>query len=633
MAQRNNIRSALAMGGELRHIELQGKQRWSLGRDVERKESVMTEATLLDFYRREMEHERPDQYTWFTPKGKTAWSTGGFFSATAALADALAGLGVGPGDRVAMIANNRPEWHVADLAILDLGAVDVPFYPNLTADQVAFQTADSEAKVAIAEDAEQAEKLLTTRDRLPGLEHVIQMDGPFAEGVHSLEELIRDHESASAGDRFWERARKVQPEDLATIVYTSGTTGRPKGVMLSHRNFTSNVEAFMPRMPVVEDDLALEFLPLCHVFERTAGYAYMYAGCRRAYCATAVVGDLIADIAPTGFASVPRLFEKIHATIMSRVEGASSTRKKLFAWAVDTGWQVAQLRLEGRTPGLLLGLKHGVADHLVLSKIRAALGGRVRFCISGGAPLAASLNRFFHSIGIPIQEGYGLTETSPGIGIAGSAPGENRLGAVGTALHNIEVKLAPDGELLVRGPSVFSGYWNLPDATAEAFDEDGFFRTGDIARIDEDGFIWITDRKKDLIVTAGGKNIAPQPIENDLKKSPYIDNAVLIGDRRPYLIALLSPAADELQTWAAQRGLGGTELPKLLAMPEVQTLFSEAIEEVNRNLARFEQIKKYRVLPRPLSLEDGHLTPTLKVKRRVVEKEFASLIEELYGPS
>ncbi len=292
-----------------------------------------------------------------------------------------------------------------------------------------------------------------------------------------------------------------------------------------------------------------------------------------------------------------------------------------------------RLWLDGRRPGFVLGLQHGLADRLVLSKIRAALGGRVRFAVSGGAPLAGSLNRFFHAVGIPIQEAYGLTETSPGISVSGAAPGENRLGVVGRALHNLEVKLAPDGELLVRGPSVFPGYWNLPEATAEAFDEDGFFHTGDIARIDEDGFVWITDRKKNLIVTAGGKNIAPQPIENELKKSPYIDNAVVIGDRRPYLVALLSPNADEIGAWATRRGLGERELAELLAMPEVEQLFAEAVQKVNRNLARFEQIKKFRILPRPLSLEEDHLTPTLKVKRRVVEKDYADLLDELYAPS
>ncbi len=590
----------------------------------------MPDATILDFYRRDVEHDRPDQYTRFTPGGKTVWSTQRLFSATAALADALAGMGVGHGDRVVLISNNRPEWHVVDLAVLDLGAVNVPFYPNLTPDQVAYQVADSGARVAVAEDPEQMEKILEKRHQLPELEHLVQMDGPAPQGVLLLEDLIRTGDGAEAGERFWERAKAVNPDDMASIVYTSGTTGRPKGVMLTHRNFTSNVEAFFPRLPVTEDDLALEFLPLCHVFERTGGYTYMYAGCRRAYCATAVVAEVIADIAPTIFASVPRLFEKIHATIMSKVEAAPPTRRKLFQWSVETGWQVAQLRLEGRRPGPVLGLKYGLADRLVLSKIRAALGGRVKAAISGGAPLAGSLNRFFHSIGIPIQEGYGLTETSPGIGISGSAPGENRLGAIGRRLHNVEVKLAPDGELLVRGPSVFAGYWNNPEATAEAFDEEGFFRTGDIARIDEDGFIWITDRKKDLIVTAGGKNIAPQPIENELKKSPYIDNAVLIGDRRPYVVALLSPAAEELETWAAQHGLAGRSLAELISEPTVEQLFADAVEAVNAGLARFEQIKKYRILPEPLSLEGGHLTPTLKVKRRVVEREFAGLIEELY---
>ena len=593
----------------------------------------MGDATILDFYRREVEHDRPDQYTRFTPEGTTTFSTGEFLATTAALADALAELGVGRGDRVVLLSNNRPEWHMVDLAILDLGAVDVPFYPNLTPAQVAYQVADSGAKVAVAEDAEQMGKFLEKREELPGLEHLIQIEGPAEEGVLLLGEVVDAHRGSAAVDRFWERAAGVEAGDLATIVYTSGTTGRPKGVMLSHLNFTSNVEAFLPRVPVTSEDLALEFLPLCHVFERTAGYTYMSVGCRRAYCATADVADVIADVAPNIFASVPRLFEKIHATIMSKVETAPPLRRKLFHWAVDTGWKVARLRLEGRRPGPLLGLEHGLADHLVLSKVRAALGGRVKLCISGGAPLAQSLNEFFHAVGIPIQEGYGLTETSPGIGIAGSAPGENRLGAVGRALHNVEVKLAPDGELLVRGPSVFSGYWNNPEATAEAFDEDGFFHTGDIARIDEDGFIWITDRKKDLIVTAGGKNIAPQPIENELKKSPYIDNAVLIGDRRPYVVALLSPAAEELETWAARNGLGGTPLVELLGRPEVRKLFDEAVERVNRDLARFERIKKFRVLTEPLTVETGHLTPTLKVKRRVVEKDFAELIEELYSSS
>ncbi len=387
----------------------------------------------------------------------------------------------------------------------------------------------------------------------------------------------------------------------------------------------------LPRVPLGPDDLGLEFLPLCHVFERTVGYAYMERACRKAYCTPSVVAEVIKDIAPTVFASVPRLYEKINAAIMAKVESAPPIRRKLFFWAVATGKEVALRRLEGKSPGPLLGLKHAVADALVLSKVRDALGGRVNFCLSGGAPLAASVNEFFHSIGIPIQEGYGLTETSPAIGISGYQPGENRLGSVGKPLDNLEVKVAEDGELLVKGPSVFSGYWNKPEATAEVFDEDGFFRTGDIARIDEDGFIWITDRKKDLIIPAGGKNVAPQPIENELKKSPYIDNAVLIGDRRPYIVALLSPSEEALAAWAEKRGLGGTPLEELLAEPAVQRLFEEAVQLVNSRLGRFEQIKKYRVLPRMLTIEDGDLTPTMKVKRRVVEKTFADLIESMYA--
>jgi len=590
----------------------------------------MDEPTILELYRNDLENPREDHYTHATLSGRRVLSTEAFFRRTAALSEALAALGVGAGDRVALLSDNRPEWHIADLAILALGAADVPIYPTLTPRQVAYQVADSGARVAIAENGDQARKFLAERASLPDLEHLIQIDGPTADGAVALEALVERYGSDTAGERFWERAGAVSPDDLASIVYTSGTTGDPKGVMLTHRNFTANVLAVLPRVPLGRDDLGLEFLPLCHVFERTVGYAYMARACRKAYCTPSVVAEVIGDIAPTVFASVPRLYEKIHAAIMAKVEIAPPLRKKLFHWAVETGRQVALLRLDGKRPGALLALRHGLADRLVLGKIRQALGGRVRFCLSGGAPLDAALNEFFHAVGVPIQEGYGLTETSPAIGINGYQPGENRLGSIGRPLENLEVKVAPDGELLVRGPSVFSAYWNKPEATAEAFDEEGFFRTGDIARIDEDGFIWITDRKKDLIIPAGGKNVAPQPIENELKKSPYIDNAVLIGDRRPYIVALLSPSEEGLAAWAERHGLGGSSLEALLAEPRVRRLFEEAVAEVNARLGRFEQIKKFRVLPRALTIEDGDLTPTMKVKRRVVEKKFADLIETMY---
>ncbi len=591
----------------------------------------MTEPTILDMYRKDYERPREDHYTHATLAEPRVFSTGEFFRRTAALSQALAEMGVGHGDRVLLLSDNRPEWHMADLAVLALGAADVPVYPTLTPEQAAYQASDSGAKVAVAENPEQMRKFLARRGELDQVEHFIQIEGPAEEGVLTLEEIVASHAGEDAERAFWERAARVTPDDLASIVYTSGTTGRPKGAMLTHRNFTSNVLAVLPRVSLDASDLGLEFLPLCHVFERTVGYAYMEVACKKAYCTPSMVAEVVKDVRPTTFASVPRLYEKIHAAIMAKVESAPPIRKKLFNWAVETGRKAAHRRLAGEGLGPALGFQHALADKLVLSKIRLALGGRLKFCLSGGAPLAASLNEFFHSIGIPIQEGYGLTETSPAIGINGCQPGANRLGSIGRPLENLEVKLAPDGELLVRGPSVFKGYWNKPEATAEVFDEDGFFRTGDIVRIDEDGFIFITDRKKDLIIPAGGKNVAPQPIENELKKSPYIDNAALVGDQKPYIVALLSPDAEALAAWAEQHGLGGSTLEELLGEPRVKALFEETVERVNSELGRFEQIKKFRVLPKPLSIDDGDLTPTMKVKRRVVEQKYAHLIEEMYA--
>ncbi len=591
----------------------------------------MSHPTILEMYRKDYENPRPDHYTHATLSGPRVLSTREFFTRTAALSTALASMGVSHGDHVLLLSDNRPEWHIADLAVLALGAADVPIYPTLTPDQVAYQAADSESCVAIAENAEQMQKFLAKKGELPLLTHLIQIEGTCADGVVSLDELVAAHGGVEAEKLFWERAAAVQPDDLASIVYTSGTTGPPKGAMLTHANFTSNVIAVLPRVPLDRNDVGLEFLPLCHVFERTVGYAYMETACKKAYCIPSVVAEVIREVRPTTFASVPRLYEKIHATIMSRVETAPNVRKKLFLWAVETGRQAAHRRLAGTAFGPVLGIQHALADKLVLSKIREALGARVKFCLSGGAPLAASLGEFFHSVGVPIQEGYGLTETSPAIGINGCQPGENRLGAIGKPLENLEVKLAADGELLVKGPSIFKGYWNKPEATAEVFDDEGFFHTGDIAHIDDDGFIFITDRKKDLIIPAGGKNIAPQPIENELKKSLYIDNAALVGDRRPYIVALLSPDQDALASWAEQHGLAGSSLQELLSEESVQRLFSKAVGVVNANLGRFEQVKKFRILPRPLTIEDGDLTPTMKVKRRVVEREFADLIEEMYA--
>ena len=357
----------------------------------------------------------------------------------------------------------------------------------------------------------------------------------------------------------------------------------------------------------------------------------MWKSASRAYCSIHEVGELIGTIRPTLFAGVPRFYEKIHQAVLQKAETAGLAKRELFEWALGVGRRAAFVRLAGKTLPFLLQKEFDLADRLVLSKVRQALGGRVRFCISGGAELPLHVAEFLHSVGIFVIEGYGLTETSPVIAVNGTKPGEIRLGTVGKPLENLDVRIADDGELLVRGPSVMKGYWNKPGQTAEVFDEDGFFHTGDIAELDDDGFLLIVDRKKDLIVTAGGKNIAPQPIENRLKQSPLVDSAVLIGDGRPYIVALISPEMEALAERARQEGIDFADPSHLISHPKIEQIYAGIVQAANGGLARYEQIKKFRLLPKPLTVEGGQLTPTLKVKRRVIESQFAPLIEELYA--
>jgi long-chain acyl-CoA synthetase len=587
----------------------------------------MTAKNVLDLYRNEFASTKEEHYFHYTLDGFTTLSTSEFFDRTAGLAVGLEKLGVGRGDRVMLLTDNRPEWHMVDLAAIDLGAADVPVYGTLTPAQISYQVKDSGSKLAVVENADQMAKFLQIRDECPELTHLIQIEGPCAAGVLPLDEVIDSGRSGDSRDLFWQRAEKIAGEDLLTLIYTSGTTGNPKGVTLTHENLVQNVLPSAERAPVRPDDLCLEFLPLCHVFERMLGYLYMYRGVTKAYCSVYHVGDLVATIKPNVFASVPRIYEKVYDKVMDKVNNAPPVRRALFNWAVGVGRRAYPQELAGKKPG---GFSYGLADKLVLSKVREALGGRLRYCISGGAPLPLFTNEFFHSIGIRILEGYGLTETSPVISVNGFEGGMTKLGTVGRAISNVEAKIADDGELCVKGPSVMKGYWNLPDKTAEVFDADGFFLTGDIAEIDDDGFIRITDRKKDLIVTAGGKNIAPQPIEAELKRSPLIDNAVIIGDRRPYLVVLLSPNTEALEQWAESEDVSYSSTEEITRHPKLVEAFAAVVETTNQGLASYEQIKKHSVLPLMLSIDDGTLTPTLKVKRRVVEKQYQDLIESLY---
>jgi len=559
---------------------------------------------------------------------RRAFSTGEFFRNTVSLAGALEELGVRRGDRVMLLCGTRPEWHMVDIAILALGAVNAPIYDTLTPAQIGHQLRDSGAVVAITETAEQMDRILQVREACPALRHLVQLEGERAPGILALGELM--DRGTGGDDRFWDHAGRVRPDDLATIVYTSGTTGEPKGVMLTHGNIVTNAREALERIDLSQVHLGLEFLPLCHMIERIAGYLFMSHGVSRAYCSVFHVGELIREIAPSAFAAVPRVLEKVQAAVETRAAEASAPRRALFHWALEVGWEAAGHRMEGRTPSTGLGLRHRLAERLVLSKIRAAMGGRLRAVFCGGAALPIHVHRFFQALGLPVQEAWGLTETSPIITLNGHLPGDLKVGSVGRPLPSYDFRVAPDGELLVRGPSVFAGYWRKPEATAEVFDDEGFFRTGDIGKVDGDGFVFITGRKKELIITAGGKNVAPQPIENALKSSPLIENAVLVGDGFPFVAALISTDPGGVAAWASESGKDPSD-PALLEDPALVAEIGAVVAEVNLTLARSEQVKRFAILPEPLSVEGGELTPTLKVRRRVVGQKYSELIASLYA--
>ncbi|RMG49014.1 MAG: long-chain fatty acid--CoA ligase [Acidobacteria bacterium] len=544
----------------------------------------------------------------------------------------LVSLGVQPGDRVAILSENRLEWAIADMAVLGAAAVDVPIYPTLLPEQIAYILRDSGPRVAFCSTREQAEKLLSVRERVPSLEHIVTFDPVDRAGLLPLPKLeqlgqVRIGEHPQDYD---ERAGRVVRDDLATIIYTSGTTGDPKGVMLTHDNLVQNVLNIGHVVEIGPSDSCLSFLPLSHVFERTVGYYFMvHRGVQINYAESIeAVPQNMLEVRPTVVVSVPRLYEKIYARVMSMAAAGSPAKRRIFAWAKEVGREVVARKLSGKPLGLGLRMQHKLADALVFAKLRARTGGRIRFFASGGAPLSKEIAEFFYSAGLTILEGYGLTETSPVISV--NTPERLRFGSVGPPIPNVEVRIAEDGEILTRSRSVMKGYYNKPEATAEVL-VDGWFHTGDIGRLDEDGFLYITDRKKDIIVTAGGKNIAPQPTENRLKLNKYIAEAALIGDRRKYVVALIVPDFEELEKLAAELGLETGDRRRLLDDPRIREAFQRAIDEVNVHLPRYEQIKKFALLDRPFSIESGELTPTLKVKRRVIEEKFRDVIDSLYG--
>jgi long-chain acyl-CoA synthetase len=582
----------------------------------------------------------------------------------AGLSDQLAKLGITQGDRVGIFAPNCPEWHVADLAALGLGAVVVPIYFRESAERMAYILAHSEAKAIFIAGEEQARRWAEMAPGIRGVQKVIHAgrgaesatggspapraaappapssapsapkDGGAAERRSSSAALRYEALIAGAGDTeiaaYRKRVAGLRSDLLASIIYTSGTTGEPKGVMLSHANFTSNSEASFERFQLAAGSVGLSFLPLAHVYERLVDYGYLFNGITVAYVPRMEdVPQALLEVRPHICAAVPRFFEKLYSNILERGSQTTGMRRRIFDWAIRIEHKAAPWRAYGRTVPAGVRWQWWLADRLVYKKFRAGVGGRIVEFISGGAPLATELAEFFNTVGLPLYQGYGLTETSPVIST--NLPGSSRVGTVGRPIAGVEVRIAEDGELLVRGPCVMQGYAKKPEETRAVLSPDGWLATGDIGRIEPDGFLVITDRKKELLKTAGGKLIAPAPIENALKTSPFILNAALVGDRRPYVAALIVPNFATVQARAAQGGVKFNSPQEMVSSAWVHDLIEGEIKRLTSNLAQFETIKRFALIDREFTFDGGELTFTLKLKRRVISERYAGAIERLYA--
>jgi long-chain acyl-CoA synthetase len=545
-----------------------------------------------------------------------------------AFARALHELGVRKGDRVAILAENCPEWAITDWATLCLGAITVPIYPTLTAPQVGEILRDSEPKVLVVSDKKQRRKACEAVEGT-GLNPQIICIEPDSGGETPSFEQMLNQPGALTESELRALVDASQPDDIITFIYTSGTTGEPKGAMLTHRNLLSNIEAVLELIDWRPDDVFLSFLPLSHVFERMGGHFLpIYAGLTIAYAESlfTLANDMV-EVKPTLMLGVPRFYASVMDRILASVRQMPPLRQKLFYRMLEVGKGYSQCRREGRSAPLGVRLQHAVLDKLVAAKIRERVGGRLRYFVSGGAALPKEVAEFFHAFGILIIEGYGLTETSPVLTV--NPPNAPRFGSVGKPIRGVEIKIAEDGEILARGPNIMLGYYKKPEATAAAIDPDGWFHTGDVGHMDADGYLYITDRKKDIIVLANGKNVAPQPIENMLKQSKLIQEAVVYGDGMSAPVALIVPNIDALRAFAKQQGIEATDDDALLNHDAIQKRFRQELERVNRELADFQRLKGFRLISKPFSIETGELTPTLKVKRRVVAEKYAHLLQEM----
>jgi len=558
------------------------------------------------------------------------------FERVKAISLGLRELGIKPGDKVAIVSENRPEWALTDYACLCARAADVPVYPTLTAKQTEYILRDSESVAVFCSTKAQVDKVLEVKGGLPGLKYIIAYDADAAAGQAGITALAaveaKGRAAASQHPKWKDEALTAGPDDLATLIYTSGTTGDPKGVMLTHHNLWSNVQAVLQMIPIGSGDECLSMLPLSHSYERMVDYTLFQAGVIINYAESFdTVAANLQEVKPTVVLSVPRLYEKVYARVLENALSGSAIKRTIFFWAKRTGEQWATLTLAGLPIPGGLRFKKKIADRLVFAKLQARTGGRIRFFVSGAAPLSADIAKFFYSAGLPVIEGYGLTESSPVLTL--NPLDRIKLGTVGRAIPGVELKIASDGEILAHGPNIMQGYYKLDEATRETVDQDGWLHTGDIGEIDTDGYLKITDRKKELLKTAGGKYIAPQPIEMAVKRNKFVANAMLYGDRRKFPIILVVPNFDNLERWAQERSLTYGSRGQLIELADVQAKVEREVMSMLSHLAKFETPKKVVLLEKDFTIESGELTPTLKVKRRVVEKNYKGKIDGAYAAS
>ena len=549
----------------------------------------------------------------------------------AVIAKALTELGVVSGDRVGVFAPNCPEWHVADFAIQGIGGVTVPVYFHESVDRITYILKDSGARVVFTSGEEQARKMAECRPNLPELEQVISVAPPadLHGEILRYDALIASTSDAEIAD-YRRRATEVTPQQLATIIYTSGTTGEPKGVMLSHANLSSNALDGAAGYEMSPSDVGLSFLPLAHVYERTMDYSFFFHGVPIAYVEQMeTVQQALLEVRPTVMGAVPRFYEKIYANVIEQGHQATGIKRKIFDWAIRVAARAVPWKAYGKSASAGLKFEWGVADKIVYSKVRAGLGGRIRILTAGGAPLAPELAEFFWSVGLPVFQGYGLTETSPIV--TANSPRSNEIGTVGPPIPDVQVRIAEDGEILVKGPCVMQGYYHKPDATREVLAADGWFATGDIGRLDSEGYLIITDRKKELLKTAGGKFVAPAPIENLLKTSPYITNAMVVGDKHKFVSVLIVPNFATIGAAARDAGREAMTPGQMVSDTWVRDLVAHEIERLTPTLAQYEKPKRFALLEKDFTYADGALTYTLKLKRRVIEQRYQDIIARIYA--